>query len=241
MILAIILGASALPPAAAELTQVSGERPSWVVDGVPDTVWVLVEASTSTPEDDRARELLREAEIHARHGIQGHPDDTGRRFGLAVVLGLRANREGGRTQVLAAAELQKELAAILVLDPYHARARHMLGRLHAGVRRMNRASRWIAINLLGGGELKKATWEEAERNLAFAAEHAPEVADHHLQLANLYRDTDRPELAVAELERALALTPTSALEEEVLKEAIRVKKALEDDGVYQVPSFNLPQ
>ena len=231
MILAILLGAFVLPPAAAQQAQRSTERPSWVVDGVPDTVLVLVEASASASEDEQAKELLREAEIHARRGIRGHPDDLGPRFGLAVVLGLRANREGGRAQVLAAAELQKELAVILALDPYHARARHMLGRLHAGVRRMNRASRWIAINLLGGGELKKATWEEAERNLAFAAEHAPEVADHHLQLANLYRDTGRPELAVAELERVLALTPTSPLEEDVMKEAIKVKKKLEDDGI----------
>ena len=69
-------------------------RPAWVVDGVPDSVWILVEASTATDEDDDMKALLRRAELHARTALVDHADDVGRRFALAVVLGLRANREG---------------------------------------------------------------------------------------------------------------------------------------------------
>ena len=58
------------------------------------------------------------------------------------------------------------------------------------ISRHYRITRWIATRLLGGGELRKATWEEAERNLAFAEERAPGVSEHHLQLANLYADTE---------------------------------------------------
>jgi hypothetical protein len=195
-----------------------GGKPAWVVQGVPDTVWVLAEAAAAA-DGDLAKELLLEAETHARASLLDHEDDVGRRFALAAVLGLRSNREGGRTKIRAASQLQDELDVILELDAEHARARHLLGRLHAGVRRMNRVTRWVATNLLGGDRLKKATWEEAERNLFFAEQRVPYVSDHHLQLANLYRDTDRRELAIAEAEHVLDLPAESPMAAAVLEEA----------------------
>jgi len=201
-------------------------RPAWVVDGVPDTVWILVESAIAASDERVTKETLKEAEAHARAAVEEAEDDVGRRFALTVVLGLRADREGGRTKVAAASELHKELERILELEPTHARARHMLGRLHAGVRRMNRVTRWLATNILGGGELKKATWEEAERNLVFAEEHVPEVSDHHLQLANLYRDTERPELALVEVGHVLMLPVRSAMEQAAHDEALELRGRL---------------
>ena len=203
-------------------------RPAWAVEGVPDTVRALVEAATAEPDGDRAKKLLREAEEHAREASDAAPDDIGRRFALAVVLGLRANREGGKTKVRAADELHRQLVRILEQDPEHARARHMLGRLHAGVCRMSSVVRWIATRLLGGDALRDASWEEAERNLAFAEQRAPEVPDHHLQLANLYRDTNRPELALVEIEHVLALPVTSAMDRAVRDEALEQRRKLQE-------------
>lgn len=203
------------------------EAPSWVAPGVPASVWRLIEAASAASNDDDARRcLLAEAEADARAALAAHEDDTGRRFALIMVLGMRANTEGGRAKVVAAAELHTELRTVLAADPDHVGARHMLGRLHAGVRRMSSVTRWLATNLLGGGALKEATWEEAERNLAFAARSAPEVLDYHLQLANLYRDTGRPELAMAEAERVLALPARTSLEKGVRAEAVRLREKL---------------
>jgi hypothetical protein len=195
------------------------QRPAWAGETVPDTVVVLVQRATDAPAGDERKDLLRQAELQARASVVGHEGDIGRRYALAVVLGLRANIEGGQTKVRAASALSNELDAILAADSSHAGARHMLGRLHAGVRRMNRVTRWIATNLLGGEALKRATWEAAEENLAFAERHAPGVADHHLQLGGLYRDTGRPDLASVEFRHVLEFEATSALEEEVLAEA----------------------
>jgi hypothetical protein len=202
------------------------QRPEWASETVPDTVVSLVELATDAPEGDPRKRLLRQAEEHARAAVTGHDGDLGRRYALAVVLGLRANAEGGQTKVRAASDLSRELDAILAADPAHVGARHMLGRLHAGVRRMNGVTRWIATNLLGGNQLKQATWELAEENLLYAEQQVPGVADHHLQLALLYRDTGRPHLALGELEHVLAIAPTSALEEEVLAEAHEVLSEL---------------
>ncbi len=94
-----------------------------------------------------------------------------------------------------------------------------MGRLHAGVRRMNGVTRWIATRLLGGDLLSEASWAEAERHLAFAEENAPEVPDHHLQLALLYRETARPDMAVAEAGHVLALDASSPLERAARAEA----------------------
>jgi hypothetical protein len=205
-----------------QVAAVHAQRPEWAGGTVPDTVVALVERATDAPEGDARKRLLRLAEEQARASVVGFEADIGRRYALAVVLGLRANAEGGQTKVSAASDLSMELDTILAAEPGHAGARHMLGRLHAGVRRMSRVTRWIATNLLGGDELKRATWEAAEENLVYAERQLPDVPDHHLQLALLYRDTERPQLAMTELEHVLALEPRSELEGEVLAEAREV-------------------
>jgi hypothetical protein len=200
------------------------KRPTWMGDGVPDSVWMLVEESWTVDDKDRRKEILRRAEIHARAAGEGHPQQVGPRFALAVVLASRSDTEGGGTKVRTAAEFHRELEMILEIDPQHARAHHMTGRLYAGVRRANRIARWIATNLLGGAELKKATWQAAEEHLSYAEEHAPEVSSHHLQLANLYADTDRLELALLELEHVFPLPVVSPIEQIVWDEALEVKE-----------------
>ena len=216
------------PISARETVLISPDkRPTWVVDGVPDSVWMLVEASWTTDDKDRRKGILKQAETHARAAGEGHSDDVGRRFALAVVLASRADVEGGRTQVRTAVEFQREVEAILEIDLQHARARHLLGRLYAGVRRTNRLTRWMATNLLGGGALKKATWQAAEEHLSFAEQQAPEVSGHHLQLAALYEDTDRLELALQELEHVFPWPVGSPIERAVWDEALEVKEEWE--------------
>jgi len=200
-------------------------RPSWATDSVSDTVVTLVERATETNDGHLGKELLIEAERHARASLAGG-DDIGRRYALAVVLGLRAQAEDGRGKVQAAAALYEELGAILAVEPNHPGARHMLGRLHAGICSMNRVTRWLATQLVGGDVLRRATWEAAEENLAYAEGRAPDVADHHLQLALLYRDTGRPKLAAEEVGHALRIQPRNALERSVHAEALEVRSEL---------------
>ena len=222
----LVLGCGGAPLVTQDGPLAESARPAWVVDGVPDAVWMAVEAAIAAKDKDKTRELLEGAEVQARSALKGHEGEVGRRFALAVVLGLRAEREGGKTKIAIASELKKELDATLALDPDHGRARHMRGRLNAGVLRMNRLTRWIATSMLGGGELKKATWPGAERDLAFAEITVPEVGDHHLQLAYLYRDTKRPELALIEAGHALALPRRTALERTVYDQALQLREKL---------------
>lgn len=221
----MLLGAAAVP-VVAQSGPAAPERPAWVVDGVPDTVWIAVESAIAEKDKDRAKSLLKDAEVAARAAVAGREGDVGPRFALAVVLGLRTEREGGKTKIGIASELKKELEATLAIDPEHGRARHMRGRLKAAVLRMSRVTRWLATSVLGGGELKKASWEEAEYDLSFAEIRVPEVSDHHLQLAYLYRDTKRPGLALIEAEHVLVMPFQSAMERAVYDEAVKLKKKL---------------
>ena len=115
---------------------------------------------------------------------------------------------------------------ILVLDPLHARARHLRGRLNAAVLRMSGITRFIATTIMGGAELKKATWPIAESDLVFAELKVPGVSDHHMQLAKLYRDTKRPELALVEVDHVLAMPFRSTMETAVHDEALKLQKKL---------------
>jgi tetratricopeptide (TPR) repeat protein len=159
--------------------------------------------------------FLDAAETLARAALAQDSGSVARHYALAVVLGLRADREGGRTKVRAASDLYEQLTAILQMDPGHVGAHHMLGRLQAGVMRMNAATRWIATRLLGGAALRGANWADAEHNLAFAVAAAPDIPDYHYELAHLYEDTGRPELALQQARRVLAMGPSTAIEDNV--------------------------
>ena len=220
--------AASIPAPHARESSLRPDRPAWVVGNVPDTVWLLVEASVAAGDRDAARTLLREAEGLARASLVGHGEDPGRRFALAVVLGMRTDIEGGRTKVGVASELYEELGRLLELEPDHARGRYMMGRLHAGVRRMGGVTRWVATNLLGGATLKEASWAAAESHFVFAEQSAPEVPDHHLQLARLYLDTGRPERALEEVRHVLAMPAGSPLERVARSEAEELAAELAD-------------
>ena len=91
---------------------------------------------------------------------------------------------------------------------------------------MGAITRFIATSILGGSELKKATWQIAESDLVFAELKVPGVSDHHMQLAKLYRDTKRPELARVEVDHVLAMPFHSTMETAVHDEALKFKKKL---------------
>jgi hypothetical protein len=221
-----LLAAILVGQAAVDGGPASREPPVWVVEGVPDTVWILVEETFAEEDNDRVKEMLKEAEAHARLAAEGHENDVGRRLALAIVLGRRADTQGGRTKIEAASDCHRELEAVLELAPEQPQARYLMGRIYAGVRRMNWVTRWIATSLLGGGELKKATWEAAEEHLLFAEQVQSEVSDYHLQLGRLYGDTDRPELALQEVQHVLELPATTAWEISVRDRAIEFQLKL---------------
>jgi hypothetical protein len=65
--------------------------------------------------------------------------------------------------------------------------------------RLDRVTRFLATRLLGGGELRHASWDEARRLLESAERSEPCVPDHHFELARLYLERGEDEAGWLEL------------------------------------------
>jgi tetratricopeptide (TPR) repeat protein len=190
----------------------------------------LADAASGDTHAYTSKCLLSAADTVARKAVDENPSSVDRRYALAVVLGLQADREGGRAKVRAAAALYDQLKAILAMDPEHVGAHHLMGRLQAGVMRMDRVTRWLATHLLGGSVLAGASWSAAEQNLAYAVAEAPAVPDYRFELAHLYEDTGRPGMALEEARQVLAMDPSAALEPTVHAKAAALVARIEAAG-----------
>ena len=166
------------------------------------------------PGDEERVRRYREAESAARGAVGLAPDRPEGHYLLAVTLGLRIDFVGALQKVRTAQEIREVVTRLLELDPDHAGGHHLLGRLHAGVMRMQPLTRFVARRLTGSGTLKQASWKRAERHLRRAEELEPQVLVHHLELGILYLETGRPERALEEMNHVLArgaVTPVDSL------------------------------
>jgi predicted Zn-dependent protease len=75
---------------------------------------------------------------------------------------------------------------VLELDPSHAGASYMLGRIHSSIKRMGGFKKFMARQLYGGEALEGASWDEAQRLLEVAVREDPCVPEHHFELARVY-------------------------------------------------------
>lgn len=128
---------------------------------------------------------LQRAEEAARAAValdSTHVDAT---YWLAAALGLRADIAGGRSKISLAREAHLYATRALELDPDHPGANHIVGRLHAGARRLSWLNRLIARGLGLGEILGEASWESAERHMRTAAEREPDQLVHPYDLGKL--------------------------------------------------------
>ncbi len=220
-------------PGAPEATPLLGEpsgpgSPS-AAEGV-DSLQFAIDAGRALDDRDARKCWYEVAERIARLEAQEAPQDPEAQYRLALALGLRADEEGGRTRVGIADELYRQLQVVLEMEPDHPEAQHIFGRLHAGVMRMNRVTRFLATRILGGEALRDASWERAEALLVFAEQARPEIPDYHYELGRLYEDTDRPELAAQEARHTMDLVPQDPGAESVQRRAGELLTRVEEDG-----------
>jgi len=156
------------------------------------------------------------------------PSDVEAQYALAAVLGAYAEAEEGRAKVRAAKALHDQLEVVFALDPRHPGAHHLLGRLHAAVRRMDGFTRFIASRFLGGGALSGASWAQARRGLEAAVLGDPCVPDHHYELARLYAERGHPVAARERLLGLLALPRSGPAYAEVFEQGRALLETLDD-------------
>jgi hypothetical protein len=159
---------------------------------------------------EEAEALFREAVARARAGVARAPSDAEAHYLLAVALGYHLEHQGLRRKFALAAEVRREAERALALDPGHAGAHHVMGRLHAGAMRLNRVARLILREVLGASVLEGASWELAEQHFRQARAADPACPRHAMELGALYLDTGRPALAREVLAEAARSAPREA-------------------------------
>jgi hypothetical protein len=124
-------------------------------------------------------------------------------YWVSASAGLRADEEGGRTKIALARQAYAYTLRTLELDSLHPGANHIMGRLHAGAKRLGWLNRVIARALGLGEIMDAASWEGAERHLRFAAEGDPGQLVHLYELGRLL--AERSDALNADPEEGLSI------------------------------------
>ena len=124
----------------------------------------------------------------ARLAVKANPASAEAHFALAKALGRFALSKCKREKVKYARIVHDEVREALRLDQTNAGALHVLGMWNAEIMRLSGFERWAARNLLGGGILGEANWDNAQAYLERAAAIEPNRITHRLDLAGVYAD-----------------------------------------------------
>lgn len=158
---------------------------------------------------DEQRRTWAGAVAHARDAVRAAPDSAAPHVWLAVALGRQALREGPRSKLALSKEIKSEVDRALSLDPANGRAWHVLAVWNVKVASLNAIER-MAANAVLGGVPKGASYENAENAFQKAIALEPAYVNHRVEYGRLLRDMHKNEDARRELEKALALPPTSS-------------------------------
>lgn len=165
-----------------------------------------VDVGQDLPEE-RADAWYGVAEKWARRAVEAAPGDPEGHLQLAQALGLLALDAGVRERVRYSNEIRSEARATIEADSSYAGGWHVLARWNAEVMSLSGAARFFARTFLGGEVMAEASWEDAERFMARAAELEPRRLVHHLELGKIRLERDEPAEAREALERVLELQP----------------------------------
>ncbi len=174
------------------------------------SLWRAARAAVDVGQDlsgDEAEEWYGLAQAYGRRAAEARPGAPEGHLHLAQALGLVALDAGTRERVRLSEEIRREARAAIEADSSYAGGWHVLGRWHRGVMELSGAARFFARTFLGGEVLGEASWEAATRHLERAAELEPGRIVHHLELARIHRERDRPGKAEKRLRRVLELPP----------------------------------
>ena len=141
-------------------------------------------------------------------------------------MGQRARTKGGRERVRYGRDIYNAAARALALNPTHDGAHHVLGAWHAEVRRLSGVTRFVAQTFMGGGYMDRASWDSAIVHLEAAVRGRPNYLFHHLELAEIYVDANRPGDAIAQLELIPSLPDTDVLDARYREEAAALLERL---------------
>ena len=168
-----------------------------------------VESELGADASGKERDPLVAASVeHARAAIKVVPDSAQGHVWLAVALGRQALKEGPKASLSLSREIKSEVDRAIAIDPNIGRAYHVRAMWNRKLASLNGIERLVANTVLGGVP-KGATMANAVSDLERAVELEPNYVGHRLELGRTYWMLRRYTDARRELEKAIALPPTS--------------------------------
>jgi tetratricopeptide (TPR) repeat protein len=152
----------------------------------------LVDLGEYEPDKDKQKDFYAQAKDLATKAAALKPSDPEAYFSVARAVGRVALSLGKKERVRYAKDVRTAALECLRLDSAHAGANHVMGRWNAEIMRLSGFSRFMAKNFLGGDVFGTASWAEAVRYMERAVQLDPVRITHHLDLAEVYRDRNKP-------------------------------------------------
>lgn len=154
--------------------------------------------------DEKKREAFYAKAVgYARTAIAVDSTGSEANFAMARALGRTALTLGARDRVKYAKDVRNHALKALAADPKHPGAMHVMGMWNAEIMRLNSIVRMFAKTVLGGAVFGEASWASAAKYMEQSVALDPARAVHHLDLARVYRDTDRKADARVQYELAI--------------------------------------
>jgi len=151
-------------------------------------------------------EWYRRSEAHAARVVALDSLHVEGLYLLAAAEGRRALQESPRVIAQLAQEVWTLARRVLALEPDHAGAHNILGKVNFEVMTLGRVKRFIAQLLVGDNDaLDSASWEETERHQLASVAEAPFMVLFRYELARTYLHLERPAEAEVQLREILTL------------------------------------
>jgi len=190
----------------------------------PQNVGVLLRISkqyadlieTTKPEEN-ARRMADLALDYGNRALEADPKSAKAHLNLAVSYGHMTDFVGNKTKLEYSKVIHDETVKSIELDPTDDFAWHVLGRWEAGVANVSGVLKALASLVYGG--MPKASNEEAVRCFKKALEIAPQRIMHHGELAHVYKQMGKNDLALQEWQNALGVRAQDSDDENYQKEA----------------------
>lgn len=170
-----------------------------------------------TKPEDNARRMAEIALDYGNRAVAADPKNAKGHLNLAISYGHLTDFVGNKTKLEYSKVIYDETLRSIELDPTDDYAWHVLGRWEAGVANINGMLKALATLVYGG--MPKASNEEAVKCFRKALEIAPQRVMHHAELAHVYKQMGKNDLALQEWQNTLGFRALDSDDENYQKEA----------------------
>ena len=190
----------------------------------PQNVGVLLRISKQygdlidvTKPEENAKRMADLALDYGNRALAADPKNAKAHLNLAISYGHLTDFVGNKAKLEYSKVIRDETLKSIELDPTDDYAWHVLGRWEAGVANVSGVLKALATLVYGG--MPKASNEEAVRSFKKAIEIAPQRIMHHAELAHVYKQMGKNELALQEWQNTLGIRAQDGDDEKYQQEA----------------------